>query len=207
VDASNDDRADVLGFVTKPITSDSIGEVQVSGNLKGFTGLTPGKVYYASASTPGAITATAPSADSQWVISVGLASSSSEIVINPVASASAIFLVDADKSFTLANNQSSATDVTGLLFDGIATRSFILDYSIYRQTDTALSAVAQVGQLRGVYNTQTSAWFMSDDFSGQNSGITFSILNSGQIRYTSTDIAGANYNGILKYTIRKTFGV
>jgi hypothetical protein len=78
---------------------------------------------------------------------------------------------------------------------------------VYRQTDTALSALAQAGQLRGVFNTQSSTWFMSDDYSGQNSGVAFSILSSGQIQYTSSNIAGANYVGSMKYAIRKTFGV
>ena len=206
VDASNDDRVEVLGFATKPILSGAIGEVQVSGNLKGFTGLTPGKVYYASASTPGAITLTPPSTNGQWVVAVCLASKSSEIVINPVSSASAIYVVDSDTSFTIVNNQAT-TDVTGLLFDGIGTRSFVLDYSIYRQTDTVSSALTQVGQLRGVYNTQSASWFMSDDFSGQNAGVTFSILSSGQLQYSSTNISGANYTGTLKHNIRKTFGV
>lgn len=207
VDASNDDRADVLGFAPKAITSGNIGEVQVSGNLTGFTGLTAGKIYYASASTPGAITLTPPSTNGQWVIAVCLAASSNEVVINPVSSASAIYVVDSDTIFTLANNQTSATNVTNLLFDGISTRGFILDYSIYRQTDTALSGVAQVGQLRGVFNTQSSSWFMSDDFSGQDAGVIFTIQPSGQIQYTSTDITGANYTGTLRYAIRKTFGV
>lgn len=207
VDASNDDRVEVAGFAPKAITSGAIGEIQVSGNLKGFVGLTPGKVYYASAITPGAISLTPPSANGQWVVAACLATRTTEIVINPVSSASAIYVVDSDNNFTIANNQSVAANVTGLLFDGISTRSFILDYSIYRQTDTASSALAQVGQLRGVYNTQSSTWFMSDDFSGQNAGVTFSILNSGQIRYTSTNITGVNYLGTLKYNIRKTFGV
>jgi hypothetical protein len=207
VDASNDDRVEVLGFAPKAITSGNIGEVQTSGNLKGFSGLTPGKVYYASASSPGAITLTPPSTNGQWVVAVCLASTASEIVINPVSSASAIYVVDGDTSFTIANNQSSAANVTSLLFDGVSTRSFILDYSIYRQTDTASSALAQVGQLRGVYNTQSSTWFMSDDFSGQNAAVTFSIQPSGQIQYTSSNIAGANYVGSMKYAIRKSFGV
>lgn len=207
VDASNDDRVEVLGFATKAITSGSIGEVQVSGNLKGFTGLTAGKIYYASAATPGAITLTPPSTNGQWVVSVALASSSSEIIINPVSSASAIYVTDSDTSFTIANNQSSVANVTGLLFDGVATRSFILDYSIYRQTSTASSAVAQVGQLRGVFNTQSGTWLMTDDFSGQNAGVNFSITIGGQIQYTSTNIAGASYVGSLKYAVRKTFGV
>lgn len=207
VDASNDDRVEVLGFAPKAIISGAIGEVQTSGNLDTFSGLTPGKVYYASASSPGAITLTPPSANGQWVVAVCLASTATEIVINPVSSASAIYVVDSDTSFTIANNQSSATNVTSLLFDGVATRSFILDYSIYRQTDTASSALAQVGQLRGVYNTQSSTWFMSDDFSGQNAAVTFSIQPSGQVQYISSNIAGANYVGSMKYTIRKSFGV
>lgn len=206
-DASNDDRADILGFATKAITSGNVGEVQVSGNLSGFTGLTAGKIYYASTSTPGAITLTPPSTNGQWIIAVCLAASSDEIIIKPVSSASAVYIVDSDTIFTLANNQTSATNVTNLLFDGTNTRGFILDYSIYRQTDTSLSAVAQVGQLRGVFNTQSSSWFMSDDFSGQDAGVIFTIQPSGQIQYTSTDITGANYTGTLRYTIRKTFGV
>ena len=206
-DASNDDRNEVLGFAPKAITSGNIGEAQVSGNLKGFAGLTPGKVYYASASVPGAITLTPPSTNAQWVIAVCLASTATEVVINPVSSASAIYVVDGSTSFTIANNQAAAASVTSLLIDGVSTRSFIIDYSVYRQTDTALSALAQAGQLRGVFNTQSSTWFMSDDYSGQNSGVAFSILSSGQIQYTSSNIAGANYVGSMKYAIRKTFGV
>jgi hypothetical protein len=206
VDASNDDRTDVLGFATKVTTTGNIAEIQVSGIMKGFAGLTPGKLYYAS-TTPGAISLTPPSANGQWIVAVGLSSSATEIVLSPAPSAGAIYITDADTTFTVANNQASAADVTGLLFDPITTRSFVLDYSIYRQTDTASSALAQAGQLRGVYNTQSGVWLMSDDYSGQNAGVVFSIQPSGQIRYTSSNIAGANYVGTLKYNPRKTFGV
>jgi hypothetical protein len=189
------------------LSSVGAAEVQTSGNFAGLSGLTAGKVYYASASTPGAITATPPSTNGQWIIPSALAVSASEIVINPVASASSIYVVDNDDSFTIVNAQLSPANITGLLFDPIVTRSFSLDYVIYRQTDTASSAVAQTGQLRGVYNTQAAIWLMSDDFSGQNAAVTFSIQPSGQIQYTSSDITGANYIGSLKYNIRKTFGV
>jgi hypothetical protein len=207
-DASNDDRADVLGFAPKAITSGAIGEVQTSGNLAGLSGLTAGKIYYTSASTPGLITATPPSTDGQWIIPSALAVSASEIVINPVASASAVYVTSAEASFTVVNNQSSAASITGLLFSGLTTRAFSIDYSIYRQTDTASSALAQMGQLRGVYNTQSASWFMSDDFSGQNAGVTFIITSGGQIQYISSDLgAGANYVGTLKFVIRQTLGV
>ena len=83
----------------------------------------------------------------------------------------------------------------------------MIDYSIYRQTDTASSALAQAGQLRGVYNSQAGTFYIADDFIGQNAGVTFSITIAGQIQYTSTDIAGLNYAGTLKYNVRKTFGV
>jgi hypothetical protein len=211
-DASNDDRVDVIGFATKAISSGAIGEVQVSGNLEKYTGasapLSLGKLYYLSASTPGAISTTPPSSTGHWIVACGISVKTDELVINPVASAGAIYITDADISFTIANDQTSAANITNLLFDGANTRGFILDYSIYRQTDTASSALAQIGQLRGVYNTQSNLWFMSDDFSGQNSGVSLSIQPSGQIQYTSSDIgAGANYSGVMKYTIRKTFGV
>jgi hypothetical protein len=211
VDASNDDRSDVLGFAPKAITSGAIGEVQTSGSLVGLSSLTAGKLYYASASTPGAITATPPSTNGQWVITIGLAVSATELVINPVASASAVYVTSAEASFTVANNQSSAANVTDLLFSGATTRAFSIDYSIYRQTDTSSSALAQVGQLRGVYNTQSTSWFMSDDFSGQNSGVTFTITSGGQIQYTSSDLdpdnSNPNYVGTLKFVIRQTLGV
>lgn len=205
VDASNDDRIEVLGFATKSITSGNIGEVQFSGNLEGFTGLTAGKVYYASTTTPGQITDTAPTTNLTWVISVCLAVSSSEIVINPVSSASAIFLFDVEFTFNPANNQSSAANITGLLFDPIQVRSFILDYSIYRED--SLQAKAQVGQIRGTYNSRNSTWFISDDYSGENSGIEFSILASGQLQYTSSNFTGTSHSCALKYTVRRTFTI
>jgi hypothetical protein len=49
---------------------------------------------------------------------------------------------------------------------------------------------------------------MSDDFSGQNAGVTFTITSGGQVQYISSDLgAGANYVGTLKFVIRQTLGV
>lgn len=116
-------------------------------------------------------------------------------------------IIVSQTSFTIANNQSSAANITGLLFSPTLFRSVKIEYALYRQTDTAGSARAQMGQLRFVYNTQAASWFVSDDFAGQDAGVTFSITSSGQIQYTSTDISGTNYSGNLKYSVIKTFGV
>jgi hypothetical protein len=117
-------------------------------------------------------------------------------------------IIVSQSSFSIANNQTLPANITGLIFDPALFRGVEIKYSLYRQTDTILSAKAQMGQLRFVYNTQLSTWFISDDFAGQNAGVEFSINNStGQIRYISTDVVGANYVGTLKYSVIKTFGV
>lgn len=111
-------------------------------------------------------------------------------------------------SFNIVNDQIIAADITGLVFDPTLFRGIEIKYSIYRQTDTALSAKAQIGKLRFIYNTQAASWAMSDDYAGQNAGVEFSIDNStGQIKYVSSNIAGTNYTGILKYSLVKTFGI
>jgi len=114
-------------------------------------------------------------------------------------------IIVSQTSFTIANNQTA--NITGLVFDPTLFRGIKIEYSIYRQTDTASSGVAQMGQLRFIYNTQAASWSMSDDYAGQNAGVEFSITSLGQIQYTSSDITGANYVGVLKYSLIKTFGV
>lgn len=116
-------------------------------------------------------------------------------------------IIASQVTFTIANNQSSLANITGLLFNPATFRGIKIEYSIYRQTDTASSARAQIGQLRFVYNTQAATWYMSDDYAGQDAGVTFSITPAGQIQYTSTNITGTNYVGTLKYSLIKTFGV
>jgi hypothetical protein len=201
VDPNFEDRVDGLGFIVAGGNAGDSVIVKFSGKMSGFSSLSAGFIYYASTVTPGLITLTPPSTNGQWIIVPAIAASDTEIVINPAASASAVLYSDGQTPFTLTNNQSSAADVTGLLFDPIGTKAFFLDYFIYRSTGS--SGVAQSGQLRGVYNSFTSTWLMSDDYSGENAGITFSILSSGQIQYTSTDIVGST--STLKYAPRKTF--
>jgi hypothetical protein len=201
VDPNFENRVDGLGFIVAGGNAGDSVVVKFSGKMSGFSSLSAGFIYYASTVTPGLITTTPPSANGQWIVVPAIAASATEILINSVASASAVLYSDGQTSFTLTNNQSSAANITGLIFDPIGTKAFFLDYFIYRSTGS--SGVAQSGQLRGVYNSFTSTWLMSDDYSGENAGITFSILSSGQIQYTSTNIVGST--STLKYAPRKTF--
>lgn len=79
-DAPGTSRA--IAFATATIVNATTGVYQTSGALGGFAGLTAGAVYYVSAGTAGAITATAPSVVGQSVIEVGVALSTTELLID-----------------------------------------------------------------------------------------------------------------------------
>lgn len=74
--------ARTVAFATATIVNATTGVYQTSGALGGFAGLTAGAVYYLSAATPGAITVTAPSTLGQYVQEVGVALSTTELLIN-----------------------------------------------------------------------------------------------------------------------------
>lgn len=200
---NNDDKADVLGFVRKATTLGNPVEVVTSGVIKGFTALSPGKLYYLDLN--GAISEFAPTLNGTWIVSVAMAVSSTEIVINPVPSSSAIYLTDSEYVLGLPNNISTPDNVSDLVFDPIQVRSFIVDYSIYRED--SLQGKAQIGQLRGVYNSRNGVWLISDDFAGENAGVEFSVTPSGQVQYTTSNFTGAGHDCTMKYTIRRTFTI
>lgn len=131
----------------------------------------------------------------------------SALAVKSYADSISTTIIVSETSFTIANNQTSPASITGLVFTPSLFRSVKIEYSIYRQTDISGSALAQVGQLRFIYNTQSSSWKMSDDFAGENAEVEFSITAAGQIQYTSSNILGTNYVGVLKHSVIKTFGV
>jgi hypothetical protein len=203
--ANNDDTTDVLGFVRKQATANNTVEVVTGGVIKGFSNLLAGKLYYLREDISGLISDTPPSLNGNWVVSVGIAISETELVINPVPSSSAIYITDSEYVIGLPNNIASPDDITDLLFDPIQVRSFILDYSIYRED--SLQAKAQVGQLRGVYNSRNGVWLLSDDFAGESTGVEFSIQPSGQVQYSTSNFTGTSHDCIMKYTIKRTFKI
>lgn len=88
-------------------------------------------------------------------------------------------------SFSLANNQSSAADVTGLAFANVSVRSFECQLSV------SIDATADLFTIFKLYGIQKGAsWDLSYESTGDDSQIAFSITNAGQVQYTSANLAG-----------------
>lgn len=88
-------------------------------------------------------------------------------------------------SFSIANNISSAANITGLAFSNAAIRSAWVYYSIIV---SASSTSYEAGTLQLVQNG--AGWYMSQNYVGLDSGITISVTTGGQLQYTSPNYSG-----------------
>lgn len=98
----------------------------------------------------------------------------------------------AETSFSLANNQAAAVNVTGLAFSN-AVRSF--DSLVSVEID-ASSDLFEVFKLSGI--RRGADWQMSIESTGDNSIVNFTITSSGQVQYTSGNYAGF-VSGLIKF--------
>lgn len=98
-----------------------------------------------------------------------------------------------EDSFSLANNQSSASDITGLAFNTAVIDAFEAIISI------KIVATANLYEMIKVYGIKKdSEWDLGIYRVGDNSGIEFTITNAGQIQYTSSNYSGFT-SGTLKF--------
>lgn len=104
-------------------------------------------------------------------------------------------------SFEVVNDQSVATDVVGMQFNGASVRSAVIDYAIYRISDSNPSGLAEAGKLYLVYDDAAGFSFGQGDVVG-NAGVNFSITGAGQFQYTSTDAGSLNYAGTMKFSAK-----
>jgi hypothetical protein len=105
-----------------------------------------------------------------------------------------------ETTFNVANNISVATDIVGLVFNPATVRSAVVDYSIYRSTDT--NELAEKGKLELVYKNGASPglkWTIGRVFFGDDSGVTITMTDGGQAQYTSTNVSGTGYTGEMKF--------
>jgi hypothetical protein len=90
-----------------------------------------------------------------------------------------------ESTFALTNDQSTVADVTGLAFNNAVVRSFEALVTI------VIDATADLYETYKLVGIQKGAsWDMAPSSVGDDSLVTFSITNAGQIQYTSADYAG-----------------
>ena len=87
-------------------------------------------------------------------------------------------------SFSGAQGASNS-NVTGLLFNPVNTMSFEIQLVVFISATTSMYSQFK---LQGVYNG--TSWYFSSSYIGDNTLITFSITNDGQIRYSSSTYTG-----------------
>ena len=202
LDETNDLRMEFVGLTTSTDVAGNEIKVQTSGVMSGFSGLTPGKPVYWYG---GALSQVIPTTLYTWQITVGKAISATEILINPDQATSAIFITDSTATDPILNNQVVDFPINNLIFDGSLTRSFEIEYWVYRTTST--TEEAEAGVLRGVYSTVAASWqIASGGFVGL-SGVNFNITALGQVTYTSSNLGGISYVGNIKFSVKQQLGV
>jgi len=92
----------------------------------------------------------------------------------------------AETSFSAANNQSAAANVTGLLFSTGSVRGARIFLSV------AITATSNLFEMFQIDIIQRDAGFdvIAYESIGDDSGLVFTVTTAGQIQYTSTDLGG-----------------
>lgn len=119
-------------------------------------------------------------------------------LLNTLAGANDII----ETSFNVANNQASFADIVGLFFNPAVVRSAVVEYAVYRETDSA--NVAETGLIQIIYNQNSPAtekWQMTRQYSGSG-GLDIQVLDSGQFQYKSSNMAGSGYDGAVSFKAR-----
>ena len=96
---------------------------------------------------------------------------------------------------SILDNQVLPADVTNLLFSSSVTRAANVDYVVTR---VAPSNATQSGILFINFDVASSTWQLTQTTEG-HAGISFSILATGQVQYTSSSLGSA---GIIKFKAR-----
>ena len=112
-----------------------------------------------------------------------------------------------ETQFTIADNQSSYADVTGLLFDHNTVRSVKVEYSIYRTNGTSIER-REMGTLTCTYKPVAGAWTYARVTDTEDDALNIAdglICNAaGQVQYKS-DSVGATYVGKMRYKVMTSF--
>lgn len=107
-----------------------------------------------------------------------------------------------ETAFDLSNNQTTFSDITGLFFNPSTIRAATIEYAVHRSTDSAHAV--ESGTMLVVYdtdNTATEKWKVAQTVNG-DAGIEFSVGDSGQFQYKTSNMAGTGHDGIISFKAR-----
>lgn len=115
----------------------------------------------------------------------------------------------AEQVFNLVNNQAVAADITGMALSFSQVSHGIVEFLIQRVT-TGGGAVELItaGMFHLVYKPTSNNWAIQNigTFGPSASGITFSVTAAGQVKYTSSNIAGTASISRIIFRIRTLAG-
>lgn len=122
-------------------------------------------------------------------------------------------------AFTIANNQSSLADITGLLLDSSTHNFWLIRYRINRSTDSPLSYL-EVGTLKVWFDGTSFNYSRTVDFGnalvdGDEEGEyqiggadTLQIdASTGQAKYLSSNLAGGSYAGAFDWRLIESWAI
>ena len=96
-----------------------------------------------------------------------------------------------------SDNPSSDTDITALNFPPSDVRAATIRYTVHRTTDTP-NEVDEAGLIMIVYNDLTGT-FDQSQVKTSDASITFSVSNTGQVSFSTTNISGSNHSGFITF--------
>jgi len=109
-------------------------------------------------------------------------------------------------NFTIVNNQNVALDLTGLVFDKVTIKSVRILFDIHRES--VGNNLNEMGELFVLFDPVADDWILSFDSKFDDSEVIFTITAAGQIQYTSSNLTGGSYVGVLRVndirTIKQT---
>lgn len=108
-------------------------------------------------------------------------------------------------TFTVANDVSASTDVTGMLVDNSTYRTTVFNYFIRRKDDAEIRL--EEGELSLIWDDVSSLWLISQQTRHGDSQVQFTVLASGQVQYTSDNMTGGNYEGQMKFSIKSRLAI
>lgn len=98
-----------------------------------------------------------------------------------------------------AYNPGTNIDIPNLSFPTSSVRSAFIRYATFRDTDT--TSAYEAGELVIVYNPDgpiNNKWDVGQTLQGDGK-ITFNVTDAGQVRFSTTALAGASHTGNLVY--------